>query len=692
MTKARKARRASVAHAPLAEASGHVWLLRVAAAGLAAIGLLPMANFVTDGVGLPWWSDAVRQWLVWIPLVVVIALVLGRTFTEQIESAFAHAKRILLAPTSRVFALGIGAVTCALSLYFGWRLFGLQPVVGDEFAQRFQANLLTKGRLFALGEAHPEFFSTIQTLELQNRWFSQFPIGGPALLAIGVVLRAPWLINPLLAGITAIALHDFVRSIADETTARVAALLFALSPLVLFMSGSQMNHAGTLACLTIALAAVARWVVAVAPRGASGAAATIGASLGVAATIRPFDAAVVALVIGTFQLVTGRTNAWFRRSLIVQVAAGLVPVLLLFAANWATVGRPFAFAYDVLNGPEHRPGFHMTPLGFEHTPVRAVYMASAYLMKLDVGLFAWPVPAMLVIVLALALQRRATRWDYLLLAILGGFLLGYASYWSESYFVGPRFLYAAVPVLVFYTARMTAAIRDRTDAPSLRAAALLLVPLWLMVAWLAPVRERQLYGVRELAHLYRMQSTAGAISDAVKSAGIAHALVFIPEGWHSRLASRLRAYGVRPLAAEQLVIHSDACRLHQALDAADRAQVSLPSQRIQIVTDVLARDATPSRLAAQPPNEQIALVRGRALSAECTEEMSQLQSRGASIAAMLPAAHLDARGALGGDIVYARDFGRRNPLLADRFGDRAWYVAWTAFNSGKLVVTLDRLR
>jgi len=34
-------------------------------------------------------------------------------------------------------------------------------------------------------------------------------------------------------------------------------------------------------------------------------------------------------------------------------------------------------------------------------------------------------------------------------------VLGYGAYWSESYFVGPRFLYAAVPVLVYYTARMT---------------------------------------------------------------------------------------------------------------------------------------------------------------------------------------------------------------------------------------------
>src|SRR6185369_783940 len=161
-------------------------------------------------------------------------------------------------------------------------------------------------------------------------------------------------------------------------------------------------------------------------------------------------------------------------SLVAQCIAGAIPVLALLAANAATVGSPFAFAYDVLNGPEHRPGFHTTPLGFDHTPRRGLYMISAYLMKLDIGLFGWAVPAMLVIVATLGLQRRATRWDYLLLAILGGLMIGYGAYWSESYFVGPRFLYAAVPVFVFYTARMTTVVRERIHKPWLRASALLL--------------------------------------------------------------------------------------------------------------------------------------------------------------------------------------------------------------------------
>ena len=670
----------------------HVWPLRLAAACVAALGLIPLANLVTTGGGLPWWSVAMHQWLVWLAVIAIVALVMGRLIPERIETAFVHGRRVLLAPAPRTFALLAGALTGALSLYFGWRLFALEPVVGDEFAQRWQAHLLVAGRLFARAELHPEFFSTIQTLEVHGRWFSQFPMGGPALLALGTAADAVWIVNPLLAAISAAAFFDFVRHTTDETTARVAALLFALCPFVLFMAGSQMNHAGALACLMIALAALPRWLASHSASRVNRAAAVLGVCIGLAASIRPFDAAVVAVVVGVFQLYHRRATSWHTRSLLVQGLVGAIPVAVLLAANWATVGQPFTFAYDVLNGPEHRPGFHMTPLGFEHTPLRGLYMASAYLMKLDVGLFAWPVPAMLVVVVALLLMDRASTWDALLLALLGGLVAGYAAYWSESYFVGPRFLFTAVPIFVLYSARMPFVLRHRVRAPSLRAAVLLLTPLWLLVAWLVPPRDNQLYGVRELAHVYRMRATAPAITDAVRRAGLTRALVFIQDGWHARLTARLRATGVRPLAAEQLVKGTDACTLQRALDAADRMPSPAPGTQVRLVMDAVARDERATPLGGQPPSEQIALVAGRALDIACDGEIRHTISRGVSVAEMLPHQELDSLGALGGRVVYARDFGARNELLRLRFGDRAWYVARTALENDTLVVQLEPYR
>ena len=645
-----------------------------------------MANLVTTGTGLPWWSEAVRQWAIWSAVVTVIAVALGATFTEKIERALVRGTDTLLAPTSRTFALLVGVTTCMLALYVGWRLFAWQPVVGDEFSQRFQARLLSIGRLFARAEAPSEFFSTAETLALDGRWFSQFPIGGPAILSVGVLAGVPFLVNPLLAGVAAAALYRFAAAITDEASARVAAILFALSPFVLAMAGSEMNHVGALAFLSLALAALPTWVAANSDAQARNSAALIGGGIGVAATIRPFDAAVVGLAIGIFQLRSALRSKPLVRSLLAELVVGAIPVLLLLAVNWATVGHPFAFAYDVLNGPEHRPGFHMTPLGFEHTPRRGLYIISAYLMKLDVGLFAWPVPAVLLVVLALMLQRRADAWDGLLVGMLALLMLGYAAYWSESYFVGPRFLFTAVPVFVLLTARLPSILRERARAPVLRAAVVLLVPFWLIIAWTAPARVNQLVGVRQLAEVYRTRGTASTIVRAVATAGLTNVVVFVPEGFHGHLAARLRALGLRPLMAEQIVAHSDACTVVQALDAAS----TLPAeQRAQVVLQAVDRDSVALPLAGLSPDDQLALVPNRTPSAACREQLDHAVSPGGSLAEMLPYQGFGARGEIGGSVIYARDFGRRNELLRPRFGDRAWYVARAAADNGVVVVRLE---
>ena len=60
-------------------------------------------------------------------------------------------------------------------------------------------------------------------------------------------------------------------------------------------------------------------------------------------------------------------------SLVAQIVAGCIPVVLLLATNAATTGDPFVFAYDALNGHAHRPGFHVDPMGELHTPRRGVF-------------------------------------------------------------------------------------------------------------------------------------------------------------------------------------------------------------------------------------------------------------------------------------------------------------------------------
>jgi hypothetical protein len=73
--------------------------------------------------------------------------------------------------------------------------------------------------------------------------------------------------------------------------------------------------------------------------------------------------------------------------------------------------------------------------------------------------------------------------------------------------------------------------------------------------------------------------------------------------------------------------------------------------------------------------DQVAFEPNRTLTPECRAQLLSAQSNGGDYVRFLPRNSVDDDGRLNGDVLYARDFGPRNTLLRDRFGDRAWYRA-----------------
>jgi hypothetical protein len=166
--------------------------------------------------------------------------------------------------------------------------------------------------------------------------------------------------------------------------------------------------------------------------------------------------------------------------------------------------------------------------------------------------------------------------------------------------------------------------------------------------------------------------------------------VFVPDGWHARLAARLRKLGARPFAAQLIVGHYDACTLQQLLDSAEQTP-SLAPRQTQFVFSALDQQPMVRSVAGLSALDQLALTPGRPLSAPCRQELQSARSS-VDFARLLAVQSLDSLGRLGGKVVYARDFGARNSLLRDRFGDRDWYVAkvWRD-GGGTLGVTLEPL-
>ena len=621
---------------------------------------------------MPWWTLGSLVWIGYGGLLLAVLWVVADRWGGALDRLAVRVWSAVMAVPTRPFVAATSIATIVLGIAVALYCYAGRGFTGDEMAMTWHARMLVAGHLAIPMPSHGEFFNTVSVLDREGRWFSQYPIGGPALLALGLLVGAVWLVNPLLLGVATWQLYRFVGRTFGESTARGATLLFVLSPFVLVLGATQMNHTAALAFTLLALAELAAWDDATS-RARLAHAGLIGLAVGAIALVRPLDAALVALPIGVFQLARVRREPARAASLLVQGVAGAIPVAILLWANARTTGAPLLFGYDAAHGPAHSLGFHVDPYGAPHTTRRGLVYASGYLMRFDRFLLEWPLPALLVVCAVLARLAKGTRWDTLLLALLGSFLLGYAAYWHNGFFDGPRFLFPVAPVLLLYVARAPEAA-ERIVHATRRRAARLVVPACLLCSWLVPLPFSSVAGRLAAQRAQRTKLKTDVVGQA-STANLSNALVFVLEPWRGRLLARLRGLGVRQFDAEQVVNTTDACALQLALDDADAD--TLPTQdSASLRARVLTRARAAGPAVVQPgviAESRIARSANGPESPRCRAEMLADTAGTMPYAMFLREQHVGRDGRLDGDVVWARDLGPRDSLLAAQFGARQWY-------------------
>ncbi len=644
---------------------------------LCVLGVYPLANRLTEGSAVPWYTATLHFWVVVGTAIIVLLAIVSRVAGRQVDAGWTAVTARIMAIRPTVFIGVVALFAFVATIVFAVYCFGRQPHNSDEVAQLFHAKMLLHGRLTLPPDPNPEFFGMDNMIE-QGRWYSQFPIGGPAFLALGMAFGAAWLLNPVLLALSVMCLYGFVRRTYGEGTARATSLLFALCPFALFMSASFMNHVPVLWLATVTLMQLAVWVSATSGRATARAAALMGFALGVAFAIRPLDALVVALVVGLAQLETiqERRVGVHLRSIGVQVVAGLIPVALLFVVNARTNGAPLRLGYEVLYGSAHQLGFHMDPYGTAHTPARAVTFASKYLLQLNVLLFEWPLPSVLVIAAGLAALRRPTRWDLLMIGMFMAQLFAYAAYWHDGNFRGPRFLFTALPAILVITARTPVWIGEVTRG-TVRRTAMLLVPACMLFSWFAFGINMGVWarvrGYRKIAPLMRVDP-----DKLVRTAQLQNALVFINEGGEARNLHYLWGLGLSRGNAARLMVSASACAIRLSIDAEQALRPATTRGRLdRLVKGALAFDAQNP----PPPTPQA-----------CIDDARRDAEGSASYAPFFPANTFDSAGHLGGNVVYALDLGEHDEVLRSRFGDRTWYRFGQRFAAGDSIPTLRPYR
>ena len=626
---------------------------------VAGLGFLPIAIWIPGGPSIPTWGDLVAGW--WsgtatVAGIAVVAAVLTRNAAgipgERIPSLLAasYARR------PRAWSAVLALVAAGLYLGIGWAIGSGKPLLIDEIAQVFQARIFAGGSLWIPAPAHPEFFSSSLILNLDGKVFSQFPAGAPAMLALGSLAGAEWVVAPLFAAASVALFAALVRELEPRPGVALAAtVLFGFSPFVAFMAGSHMNHTTGLTWLLVGMLGLARVVHRGSARFGDG--LLLGLGFGIAATVRPSDGLLFAVPAGVWLLMrTLRSRHW---PVLAGAGTGIaLPMLALFAVNAATTGAALTFGYIALWGASHDVGFHVSPWGELHTPARGLELLNLYFVRLQSYLFETPVPSLLPAIAGLGLARRLSAFDRYLLLTAALVCAFYFAYWHDGFFLGPRFMIPLTPLLALWTARAFALARERFPSRQVaRGLAVAVVAAVLMAGLSLSIRARQYR-----SGMLTMRWDADA---AARRAGVAHALVLVRESWGAQLVARMWAAGVPSNEAEHQYRKTDACALEQTLDRIE--QEGLRGAAAVAELRPLLRDSArlvPSPFTTDPTSR---LLPGSRYTPECLARIGEDRQGYTIFAPLLLAGRKD-------DVIYARDLHARDTLLLMQYPERAVHL------------------
>ena len=534
---------------------------RLAVAAVLLAGLIPIANWIPSERAIPWYSNAVQSWaigLVWVLVgAAILAALSDRVPSLWREGSVGRALAVFDPAEPRALAVVAGL---ALLAYLGiaTAVFDRRPLLIDEVVQVWQARGYAAGHLWLPLDPDPAFRSTLNLVEFRGRWFGHFPPGWPLLLALGELIRAPWIIGPLAGAVSVFCFGLVLRKAEPEASVRAGALLlFAFGPFTLAMASSHMSHGPVLMWLLVALAGWLTWL----ERPAIGRALIVGAGLGMAAITRPADAAAFGLPLAVWAVLRIRAgDRWTR--FVPVVAAALVPLAFMVLVNLATTGSPLTSGYELLWGPNVGLGFHPAPYGPPHTPLRGLELISLYLFRLNTYLFEAPVPGLLAAGVALLLVRGLGSIDRYLMGATGILLGVYFAYWHDGFFLGPRFVYPLVPIVALWTARLPRAVAAWAPGLAHRTAA---YAMGLAVAGAIATGIPARLG----AHAAVEPAMRFDIDQAAADHGIHDAIVFVRESWGAQLLARMWALGIPKPEAERYYHNIDSCALDAALEAAE---------------------------------------------------------------------------------------------------------------------------
>lgn len=341
------------------------------------------------------------------------------------------------------------------TIFFSRICFDHLPHVEDSITQLLQARIFASGHATAEPFTPKEFFYFGFMVDY-DRWFAQYPPGHPLILTLGVLAGAPHLINPLLGAIGIILFYQLLKMSDGETFARWGAWAMMLSPYVIFMSSEFMNHTTTLVSSLIGWLALKK-----AEKGGGKWLFLSGFAFGYCTATRPLEGAIFAFIGGVFILsFAGGLKIRAVKKIFPYIIGYMIAVSLYPLHNALTTGDCFTTGYQLTWGGNGL-GLGEVNWGSPHTFGYGLVNTFMSIAGLNVFLYEIPIPALAGIFFWAVLGKKMTGWDRTFLAAMILVPIGYLFYYFHDYCLGPRYYYAIVPQLIYFSIKGVHALHNR---------------------------------------------------------------------------------------------------------------------------------------------------------------------------------------------------------------------------------------
>ena len=346
------------------------------------------------------------------------------------------------------------ALSFAYTVWIALVEYRALPHIYDAVAYLFGAKMYSSGQLSVPLPPAVDRFPGPFMVQHAGQWFTQYPPGTSAMLALGLRLGVPWLVVPVMGTLALLAIGLTAARLYDRRVATLALLLGVLSPFYSYLAASYLSHAVALCFLAWGLWALVRFA-----QGGVGWNLPLAALLfGMGALTRDLVAVLYAAIVVPGVVLTYwpsvRQN-WHRW--LVPGLGFLLTGLLCFGVYMAVdailTGNPRVTPRSLIF-PGDRWGFGQG-IGFygKHTLAAGFVTEDELLASLAIDLFGWPFYLTLSFLALPFLLWRTKRADWLLLAGAMIMLGAYIGYYYHGIYLGPRYLFETLPFLLPLTAR-----------------------------------------------------------------------------------------------------------------------------------------------------------------------------------------------------------------------------------------------